>query len=163
VANTVQPAAPVTRTHTLLEPFIFLPDLQARDRDAALAEMVGAFRAQGVLRDPGTVLRQLRDREALGSTGIGKGVALPHARSLAVNRAHVVFARCQRGIDWSAPDGQPVQLLFLMLAPDTAPWHKHYLELLAHLANVVRLARNRQKLLDADSIESAAVILKALS
>jgi mannitol/fructose-specific phosphotransferase system IIA component (Ntr-type) len=149
--------------HALLDPFLFLSELKARERDAALAEMLGLLRAHGDVRHPDAVLRLLLDREALGSTGIGKGVALPHARSLAVASAHLVLARSVRGVEWNAPDGEPARLIFLLLAPDTPPWHKRYLDLLAGLAGVLRLARNRNKLLEADSFERAAAVLRDLT
>jgi mannitol/fructose-specific phosphotransferase system IIA component (Ntr-type) len=88
---------------------------------------------------------------------------VPHARSLAVTSAHLVFARSMRGIDWMAPDEEPVRLIFLLLAPDTAPWHKRYLDLLAELVSVVRLARNRSRLLEAGSFEPLAGVLRDLS
>ena len=156
-------SASVGIAHALLDPFLFLPELQARKRDEALAEMLGLLHFHGAVRYPVALLRLLLDREALGSTGIGKGVALPHARSLAVTTAHLVLARSQQGVEWNAPDGNPARLIFLLLAPDTPPWHKRYLDLLADLAGVLRLARNRNKLLEADTFERAAAVLRHLA
>jgi len=150
-------------TNALLDPSLYIPDLAVDERDAALRGMVERLHTHGTVRDPAAVLRLLIQREALGSTAIGKGVAVPHARSLAVASAHLVFARSPRGIDWAAPDGEPVRLVFLLLAPDTAPWHKRYLDLLAELVSVVRLARNRNRLLEAGSFEPLASVLRDLS
>jgi mannitol/fructose-specific phosphotransferase system IIA component (Ntr-type) len=66
-------------------------------------------------------------------------------------------------VDWGAADGEPAHLIFLLLAPDTIPWHKRYLDLLAGLVQVVRLARNRHKLLEAKSFDTVAAVFRDLA
>jgi mannitol/fructose-specific phosphotransferase system IIA component (Ntr-type) len=150
-------------THTLLDPSLYVPELAVRTREQALEEMVRLLHEHGTVRDATAVVRLLLNREALGSTSIGKGVAVPHARSLAVTSAHLVLARSKRGVDWGAADGEPAHLIFLLLAPDTIPWHKRYLDLLAGLVQVVRLARNRHKLLEAKSFDTVAAVFRDLA
>lgn len=68
-------------------------------------------------RSLGTLLRTLRRRENLGSTGIGKRIAIPHCRSLVVNHLHLAYGRRSGGVDFQAIDGRPVSHFFLIVAP----------------------------------------------
>jgi PTS system nitrogen regulatory IIA component len=90
-------------------------DLQATDRDSALAEMV---RLLGVdARAAESLLRVLQRRESLGSTGMGRGIAIPHCRSLVANRLRLAYGHSRRGLDFHAIDGKPVHHIFLIVAP----------------------------------------------
>lgn len=89
--------------------------LTARSKDEILAEMVGLLRMDE--RSSGTLLRILQRRENLGSTGIGRGIAIPHGRSLMVSRLRLAFGRCQEGADFQAIDSRPVSSIFLIVAP----------------------------------------------
>ena len=90
-------------------------DLQATDKDSALGELV---RLLGVdPRSGETLLRVLQRRESLGSTGMGRGIAIPHCRSLVANRLRVAYGLCRRGIEFQAIDGKPVHHFFLIVAP----------------------------------------------
>ncbi|HYM80938.1 MAG TPA: PTS sugar transporter subunit IIA [Candidatus Limnocylindria bacterium] len=131
-----------------------IPDLKPKRRDAALAELVGLAHQSGSVREAEPLLDLLLLRERLGTTAIGKCVAVPHARSLTVVRSQLVVARSKRGVDWNAPDGQPIQLILLVLSPAEATDAAHQ-GFLARAVAVARLQRNRQKLLDAPSFEIA--------
>ena len=90
---------------TVLEAFtpsLFLDELQAPDKAGVLREFVTRVRATGIVRDEGLVLEMLLQREGLGSTGIGHGVAVPHGRSLAVPRLVAAFGRHRTGVHWNA-------------------------------------------------------------
>ena len=89
--------------------------LQATDKDAALGELV---RLLGVDARAGeTLLRVLQRRESLGSTGMGRGIAIPHCRSLVANRLRLAYGFSRAGIPFQAIDGKPVHHLFLIVAP----------------------------------------------
>lgn len=90
-------------------------DLQADGKDAVLAELVGLLGLDH--RNSETLLRVIHRRESLGSTGIGRGIAIPHSRSLIVSRLRLVYGRHRRGIEFQAIDGRPVFDLFLIVAP----------------------------------------------
>ena len=110
--------APVTDLFSLKA---VLPDLQAPGRDEALEEMVKAAVAAGVL--PRTrrtqVLEALVEREKRGSTGLGRGIAIPHAK-IAGLRAHAgLVARSGAGLDFRAIDGERVHVLVMLISPDT--------------------------------------------
>jgi mannitol/fructose-specific phosphotransferase system IIA component (Ntr-type) len=128
-----------------------IPDLRSRKKEAALAEMVTAARELGVVVDSELLLELLRLRERLGNTGLGKGVAIPQARSSTVLAPRVIVARSNRGIDWGAEDETPVTLAMLVLAP--AEWSDEaYFGLVSRTASATRLQRNRQKLMGAESL-----------
>jgi len=130
-----------------------IPDLRSRKKDAALAEMVTAARELGVVADSELLLDLLRHRERLGNTGLGKGIAVPQARSSSVLAPRVIVARSPRGIDWGAADEAPVTLTMLVLAP--AEWSDDaYFGLIGRTASATRLQRNRQKLMDARSLDA---------
>ena len=98
----------------------FSPDainlqLRAGSKDDILAELVGLLKMDE--RSSGTLLRIIQRRENLGSTGIGRGIAIPHCRSLVVNRLRLAFGRRDEGIEYQAIDSKPVCNFFLIVAP----------------------------------------------
>jgi len=98
----------------------FSPDaislsLRGGSKDDVLAEIVGLLRTDE--RSAGTLLRILQRRENLGSTGVGRGIAIPHGRSLVVSRLRLAFGRKPDGIDFQAIDSKPVFSFFLIVAP----------------------------------------------
>ena len=115
-----------------------LPKLQVRSKNHLLKELARATAARIGLshRD---VFQPLLDRERLGSTGMGSGVALPHARAAGVKRIHGLFARLAQPIAYESPDDQPVDLVFMLLAPEEKD-----AEHLKALARVSRLMRNEE-------------------
>ena len=136
-----------------------IPDLKSKKKDAALAELTAAAGAFGLASDESLLLEILKVRERLGTTGIGKGVALPHARSLTISSPRILVARSPRGIEWSAVDDAPVHLVLMTLGP--AEWSDEAFHgLLTRAAAIARLQRTRQKLLSAPSLEGLAVALR---
>jgi nitrogen PTS system EIIA component len=89
--------------------------LRGKSKDEVLAEMVSLLRTDE--RSAGTLLRILQRRENLGSTGVGRGIAIPHGRSLVVSRLRLAFGHKPEGIEFQAIDGRPVFSLFLIVAP----------------------------------------------
>jgi mannitol/fructose-specific phosphotransferase system IIA component (Ntr-type) len=90
-------------------------ELQATDKDSVLDELV---RLLGVDPRAGeTLLRVLQRRESLGSTGMGRGIAIPHCRSLVANRLRLAYGQSRKGVEFQAIDGKPVHHLFLIVAP----------------------------------------------
>lgn len=90
-------------------------DLEGETKDEVLKELIGLL---GLDEKSNSILyKMLKRRENLGSTGIGKGIAIPHCRSLVVNRLRVAFGRKSEGLDFRAIDDQPVQNVFLIVAP----------------------------------------------
>src|ERR671926_1341994 len=90
-------------------------NLRGGSKDEVLAELVGLLRMDE--RASGTLLRIIQRRENLGSTGIGRGIAIPHCRSLVVSRLRLAFGHRAEGVDYQAIDGKPVCNFFLIVAP----------------------------------------------
>jgi mannitol/fructose-specific phosphotransferase system IIA component (Ntr-type) len=90
-------------------------DLRGGSKDEILAELVGLLHMDE--RSTGTLLRIIQRRENLGSTGIGRGIAIPHCRSLVVSRLRLAFGTRKEGVEYQAIDGKPVCHFFLIVAP----------------------------------------------
>jgi len=136
-------------------------DLASSDSDAVLEELVN--RIPEISNQPAarkTLLHALLERERLHSTGIGDGVALPHARNALVgliDHPVLVFGRHPTGIDYSAIDGIPARLFFLIVAPTVTD----HLAILARLSRLLRQPHLREKLLAAATPEEVVALLRA--
>lgn len=137
---------------SVLDPSLYISDLKTRRKAAVLAELVTRAHVAGVVRNADVLRETLLLRERVGGSAIGKGVAVPHARSIGVVDARFVIARSRRGIEWDAADGVPVQLVLLVLSPSESSEEAHA-ELVARAAGVGRLQRHRQRLLDASAFD----------
>lgn len=99
--------------------------------------------------EPGLVFDRLLDRERLGSTGLGHGIALPHARVHEITQSIGAFVSVAAGLDYDAVDGEPVDLAFALLVPDAAT--EEHLQLLAQLAGRFNDPQLRKRLREASS------------
>ena len=90
-------------------------ELQGTTKDEILKELIGLLKLDD--KSEGMLVKMLKRRENLGSTGIGRGIAIPHCRSLVVNRLRVAFGRKNAGVDFKAIDDKPVYFFFLIVAP----------------------------------------------
>ena len=90
-------------------------ELQGNSKDEILKELIGLLKLDE--KSEGMLFKMLKRRENLGSTGIGRGIAIPHCRSLVVNRLRVAFGRKKDGVDFKAIDDKPVNFFFLIVAP----------------------------------------------
>jgi len=134
-------------------------NLESSDKRGALAEMVDRASGEFHLKDKDLILEMLLNRESLGSTAIGKGVAFPHGRSVAIPELTLLFARSEKGVDFDALDKKPTHLFFLIIAP---PQDKEnlYLQVLGHLVELIKAASVRQKLLEASDFEKLNAALR---
>ncbi len=103
------------RLHELFTEEVVKLDLEGETKDDVLSELVGLLGLDG--KSEATLITTLKRRERLGSTGIGKGIAIPHCRSLVVNRLRLAYGRKPSGLDFKAIDGAPVHNFFLIVAP----------------------------------------------
>ena len=110
-------------------------DLKGGSKDEVLKELIELLRLDE--RSQGILFKMLKRRENLGSTGIGRGIAIPHCRSLVVNRLQVAYGRHPTGVDFRAIDGQPVHHFFLIVAPPLEV-NNQYLPLLGKLAQFAK-------------------------
>jgi mannitol/fructose-specific phosphotransferase system IIA component (Ntr-type) len=109
--------------------------LDGTSRDAILEQMVRLVGFDE--RSSATLLRILRRRENLGSTGVGRGLALPHCRSLVATRLKLAFGRTAQGVEWQAIDGKPVHHVFLIVAPPVEVSNQ-YLPVLGRIAQFAK-------------------------
>ena len=147
---------------SVLDSSLYIADLRPKRKESALADLVSRAHEAGAVREPSLLRETLELRERLGTTAIGKGVAVPHARSIAVIEPRLMVARSRRGIDWGAADGLPIQLVLLALSPPEHSEEIHH-EFVARAVAVARLQRNRQKLIEAPSFEAVAAVLREVS
>lgn len=123
-----------------------IPGLTAADRDGALAELAGCI-ARNHRVDRDALFSAVLERERLGSTGIGDGIAIPHCKLRGAETFFLGFGRSEAGIDFHALDGRPVHLMFLLLAPeDTVGAH---LKMLARISRILKSPATRRSLLEA--------------
>ena len=120
---------------------------------AVIAEVAG--RALNV--DVGEALNALMAREALGSTGVGRGVAIPHARLAGLKSVHAVVARLEKPIEFDALDGEPVDLLVALFAPPDAG--SEHLRALARVSRLLREAELREQLRQAHTADAILALL----
>jgi mannitol/fructose-specific phosphotransferase system IIA component (Ntr-type) len=144
----------------LLSPEAINLNLKSADRDSVLRELVGQIPA--LSREPDareTLLRALHEREQLHSTGIGDGVALPHARNALVglvDESIIVFGRHANGIPYGAIDQVPARLFFLLIAPTVT----QHLGILARISRLLRDPRLRQSLLSVDRPDKVIQLIR---
>lgn len=110
-------------------------DLEGNGKDEILKELISLLQLPE--KSEGILFKMLKRRENLGSTGIGRGIAIPHCRSLVVNRLRVAFARKKGGIDFKAIDDKPVSFFFLIVAPPLEVSNQ-YLPVLGKIAQLCR-------------------------
>ena len=131
----------------LLDPRAIVADLQARDKTRTLAELTDALLICEPSLDRDEVIAVLQERETLGSTGIGDGVAIPHGKLAGIPELKLVFGRSQAGVDFESMDGQPAYLFFLLIAPEESVGV--HLKTLAKISKLLKDSSVRKKLLDA--------------
>ncbi|MDN4086090.1 PTS fructose transporter subunit IIABC [Paenibacillus polymyxa] len=95
-------------------------DLQATTKDGAIEELITSLEASGRINDRALFKEMIYNREAESSTGIGGGIAMPHAKTKAVNEATVVFAKSSKGVEFESLDGEPAKVFFMIAAPEGA-------------------------------------------
>ena len=148
-------------TLDLVSPNAIIPALKVNGKKQALQEIAAKAAALTGQSDR-AILEILLQREKLGSTGVGNGVAIPHGKLPKLNQVFGLFARLDRPIDFDALDGQQVDLIFLLLAPEGAG--ADHLKALARVARVLRdpeVARKLRESRDAEAIYAVLALPSA--
>ena len=111
------------------------------------------------IKDRGLILEMLLNRESLGSTAIGKGVAFPHGRTLAVRELSIVFARSVAGIDFDSVDHKPTHVFFLIIAP---PQDRDnlYLQVLGRVVDLIKDDASREQVARTSSYPELKTIIE---
>lgn len=134
-------------------------DLKAATKRDALAEMVEAVCSEREIKDRGLILEMLLNRESLGSTAIGKGVAFPHGRTLAVRELSIVYGRSVAGIDFDSVDRKPTHVFFLIIAP---PQDRDnlYLQVLGRVVDLIKDDASRERVAGASNFSELKTIIE---
>jgi nitrogen PTS system EIIA component len=148
----------ITELVKILKPDLFIPEMKSGTKPAVMDELVQPLVAGGFVKSKGLVIETLSKRETLGSTGIGKGVAVPHCRTLAVSDLHIVVGVSKKGVDFEAIDKKPAHLFFLIVAPPI-DGNNLYLPVLGKVVESVRDSKLRQAMIGAADFGS---FLKAM-
>ncbi len=134
-----------------------IENLQARDQMGLLQEFTALFVRNGLVPEGVELVRILKDREDLGSTGIGDGVAIPHVRVKRLSRIRMAVGRSPAGVDFHAIDGRPVHIFFLLVAPENSTGE--HLKTLARISRLLKKPNFKHVLLEAGSGEEMLKII----
>ncbi len=143
-----------------INPNMILPNLSAAAKKEVLLELAEAVHTEMPDLDTKDIFKVLRERESLGSTGIGDGIAIPHGKLKRLSKITICFGRSVRGVPFDSMDGKPAHLFFLLLAPEEAA--ASYLSSLAELSRFLKNPQNRSRLmLASDKEEIEAIFAEA--
>jgi fructose-specific phosphotransferase system IIA component len=131
---------------------LFIKELSAQKKESVLQELLKPLTDHSLLQSADLIFETLKQRELLGSTGIGKGIAIPHCRSTVVSELLLVIGRSEQGILFDSVDKKPVHLFFLIIAPPIDESNQ-YLPLLGKLVESVRDSKRRKELLKAEHFD----------
>jgi len=131
--------------------------LEATTKDEALKELIHTLGLDD--KSEGILYKMLKRRENLGSTGIGRSIAIPHCRSLVVNRLRVAFGRSEKGIDFKSIDDKPVNYVFLIVAPPLEVSNQ-YLPVLGRIAQFSKEADVPERLAALETAEEFLALLE---
>lgn len=132
--------------------------LRSRKKLSVLQEMVKHLAKEKLISDEEFIMEMLKNRESLGSTGLGNGVAFPHGRSLAIKKLTVLFGRSASGVDFESLDDKPTKIFFLILAPSDKG-AEIYLALLSELIGLIQKPTKLKKLNEVTDYQSLLEIL----
>lgn len=134
-------------------------DLQATTKEAAIDELIASLATSGRINDKVLFKEKILKRESESSTGIGGGIAMPHAKTTAVNEPTVVFAKSTRGVDYESLDGEPAHLFFMIAAPEGAA--NTHLRTLAALSKLLIDSDFIEKLMNTTSPDEVSALFDA--
>lgn len=132
-------------------------DLQGQGKTEVITELVDIAARSSMVRDRDEVLEAVLEREKLVTTGVGYGVAFPHAKTRALKGIVIVFGRSEVGVDFGAMDKKPVYLFFLIAAPEDAIGA--HLNVMARLSYIMKSEQNRERLMRAKTAGEVMLIL----
>ena len=141
------------------DPQLCICDMNAKTKDEFFDEIVDLVVPEQDSTNRKVILEMLKNREALGSTAVGNGIAFPHGRSLAVSRLMAIFARSKTGLPCDSLDNKPTHLFFVLLAPPQDRSNQ-YLPALGKIIETVRKDDLREKLMKVSNFDEFASVLR---
>jgi nitrogen PTS system EIIA component len=134
-----------------IDPRLVFASIPGRTREDVLAELSRRVAAQGVVPDAGDLAERLLDREKLGCTGLGDGIAIPHCKLAGIDHVAVAVATTEQPVDFGAADRKPIRLIFLVVSPTQGP--AAHLQALARISRMLRVPGVAQRLREAVTSE----------
>jgi len=128
----------------LLQENLIIEELEAIDKQGILREFARLLKSMNRIENEEELLRVLLEREVLGSTGIGDGVAIPHGKLPIITEMTVAFGRSKKGVDFQALDSKPVHFFFLLVTPEDRPGD--HLKALARISRILKNPALRESL-----------------
>ncbi|WP_242678197.1 PTS sugar transporter subunit IIA [Neochlamydia sp. AcF84] len=132
--------------------------MSAEDRDEALHTIVENLHQNRFLHDKEAFYQAILEREKVVSTGIGMGVAIPHAKLKGYESFFIAIGILQKGVDWNSLDGSPVRIIIMIGGPDDK--QTEYLQILSALTTAVKDENRRKKMLTLNSAEAIMTLFK---
>lgn len=146
---------------TLLKPELILLDLKATDKTSVINELVSSLALHQYIEDESTFKEAIWNRETQSTTGIGEGIAIPHAKHHTVKQAVVVIGRSVKGIDYASLDSSPAHLFFMIAVPENA--NDEHLKILAQLSSSLMNESFRNQLMHATNTEEVLSLFASTS
>ena len=137
------------RITELMDKDFIIAELYSKTKKDVLKELVDCITKKELEIDGNDLLRVLLEREELGSTGIGDGIAIPHGKVKNIQNLMVSFGRSLGGVDFQSMDGKPTHIIFLLIAPENSAGI--HLKALARLSRLLKDSRFRKNIMEADS------------
>jgi len=135
-----------------------IPELRSRTKKEVLEELTGALLNCKANLNKEALVEVLLERERLGSTGIGDGIAIPHGKIQDLDELILSFGRSTQGIEFDSMDGRPTHLFFLLIAPENSAGI--HLRALAKISRLLKSAHFRQRLLEAETVEELFIVIQ---
>ena len=135
-------------------------DLRGKSKNEIIEELVNLASRSKLVKDRDEVLKAILEREKLVTTGVGYGIAFPHAKTKAVKGIIIAFGRSKNGVDFEAMDKKPVYLFFLIVAPEDAIGA--HLNVMARLSYLMKSEKNRETLMKISSPKELLEVLDSV-
>jgi PTS system nitrogen regulatory IIA component len=135
-----------------------IPELRSRTKKEVLEELTGALLNCKASLNKEALVDVLLERERLGSTGIGDGIAIPHGKIKDLDELILSFGRSTKGIEFDSMDGRPTHLFFLLIAPENSAGI--HLRALAKISRLLKSAHFRKRLLEAGTVEELFLVIQ---
>lgn len=142
----------------LLSPTAVILELKSKEKNGVIHELAAPLVSSGLIVEEAEFVSAILRRENLESTGIGFGVAVPHARTNAVTTLVLAFGRSEEGVDFNSLDGKPSHLIFLISAPEGQK--REYIWTLAKLSSLLRREEVREGLKNAQTVEEVYSVIE---
>jgi len=139
----------------------YIKNISANNKFEAIEELARVFEGSELCGDIDSLVSALKEREGIMSTGIGAGIAIPHAKIPSVKEMAFAIGISEKGIDFDSMDGHPVNLIILVIAGEKQ--HKDYLRLLSNIMAILKKEPVKEKIIKATTSEEILQILKAQS